>query len=383
MTADVAVIGGGLVGWAAAYELARRDRRVIVVDRSDQGFATQAGAGIIAPGLSFRAAPATWPLAMYAMRHYPQLLDSLANDDAGPTGYRTVGALHIAASESEADGLPDILRTIERRKAEGMGNIGEISLLTGAEARQLFPPLADLPGAVHISGAARLDGRLLRQALQNAALKRGATLIDRSASLSRQGNRIGVSVDGRAVMADHVVIAAGAWSKALGAACGVAIPVYPQRGQILHLEMSTHDTTDWPIVEGHHTHYLLTFGPHRVVCGATREHDSGFDLRLTAGGMHEVLGEALRVAPGLANGTVAEWRVGLRPFSPDVLPMLGPVPGIDNLSVCTGHGPSGLTLGPGSAAAVVQGICGESPLLDLQPFSVARFADRTDALPTG
>ncbi|MBX3070638.1 MAG: FAD-binding oxidoreductase [Thermomicrobiales bacterium] len=372
--ADVVIVGGGLAGWSAAYDLALRGRSAIVADRADPGFATQAGAGIIAPGLGFMMAPPSYPLALFAMRHYPVLLDRLAADNAGPTGYRTVGALHVATNDDEAARLPEAQSILEQRKADGMGNIGDISLLTGAEAKALFPPLADLPGAVHISDAARLDGRLLRASLRHAALQRGVTAVEGSASLSRNGDCVSVAVDGRSIGSDHVLIAAGAWSNALGAEIGVSIPVYPQRGQIMHLDMPDQETLHWPIVEGWHTHYILTFGPNRVVCGATREHDSGYELRLTAGGVQEVIGEALRIAPGLASGTIAELRIGLRPFSPDLIPMLGPVPEFSNLSVCTGHGPSGLTLAPASAAAVVQTICGETPEVDLSPFSIARFS---------
>ena len=137
--------------------------------------------------------------------------------------------------------------------------------------------------------------------------------------------------------------------------------------------MTDTETLSWPIIEGYHTHYILTFGPNRVVCGATREHDSGYELRLTAGGQYEVLSQALRVAPGLANGTIAEWRIGLRPFSRDQLPILGTVPGFDNLYLCTGHGPSGLTLGPYSGSAIAQLIVGETPEVDLSAYSVTRF----------
>ena len=370
---DVVIIGGGLVGWSTAFELVRRERSVLVVDRHEPGFATQAGAGIIAPGVGFRSPQAIYPLAVAAMRHYPALLKNLESANAGETGYRTVGALFVAMTDDEAETLPAAMKVIESRKADGLGNIGDVSLLSGAEAKALFPALADLPAAIHLSDAARLDGRLLRSALERASRAAGVHVATGIATVSRQGNRVIASIDGASVSAEHVVIAAGCWSNALGNACGLTIPVYPQRGQIVHLVMPETETLHWPIVEGYHTHYILTFGPNRVVCGATREHDSGYELRLTAGGQYEVLGEALRVAPGLARGTIAEWRIGLRPFSSDQLPIVGAVPGIDNLFVCTGHGPSGLTLGPYSGSAVAQLIAGESPEVDLAPFSVGRF----------
>src|SRR5262249_20194231 len=186
-----------------------------------------------------------------------------------------------------------------------------------------------------------------------------------------------VAVEDERLPTAAVVLASGAWSAALGEGLGVALPVFPQRGQILHLELADVDTGRWPIVVGSHSHYLLTFPPQRVVAGATREDESGFDVRMTGGGVHEALGEALRLAPGLADATLREVRVGLRPASPDGLPILGRLPGWENVYVATGHGPSGLQLGPYSGLLVAGLALGDSApppdQLDLTPFAPERF----------
>ena len=127
------------------------------------------------------------------------------------------------------------------------------------------------------------------------------------------------------------------------------------------------------MVHAFHDHYIVSWAGGRVVAGATRETGSGFDPRITAAGVHEVLGEALRVAPGLAGAGMLETRVGLRPLSADGLPILGPVPGVAGAFVATGHGPSGLTLGPYSAALVTELVLGHAPALDLTPFRADRF----------
>lgn len=372
--ADVIVIGGGIVGAAAAYHLARSGVRVTLVDRADLGQATAAGAGIISPGTSVKPPAPFFPLAFQAVRYYPQLLAQLAEDGETETGYAVVGAIFIAVSEEEAARLPVILRQAEERRASGMLNIGETRLVSGQEAKALFPPLAAIHGGLVVSGAARVDGRLLRDALQRGAEKHGATILRGSAEPVRERDRIThVMVDGRTHAADAVIVAGGAWSNALGERLGVRIPVSPQRGQILHLEMPGVETGRWPIITGFHSHYLLTWPQSRVVAGATREDDSGYDYRLTAGGVHEALGEALRVAPGLRNATVREIRIGLRPASPDQLPILGAAPGIANLFVATGHGPSGLQLGPYSGAAVADRALGKPVELDLTPYAATRF----------
>jgi D-amino-acid dehydrogenase len=371
--AEVLIIGGGLLGWSVAYRLGKAGVPAVVVDRGDEGFATQAGAGIIAPGASFRSPAAFFPLAAAAMRYYPRMLDELRDDEAGDTQYKTTGALYVARDEQEAERLPGTMVAIEARRESGLGNIGDLTMLSGTEAREFFPALSVLPGAIHMADAARVDGRLLRSALRAGALRHNVREIEGAADLQRAGSRVTARVKGKRHEAGIVVIAGGAWSSSLGERCGLKIPVYPQRGQIMHLTMPGMDTGDWPIVEGFHTHYILTFGPNRVVCGATREHDSGYELRLTAGGVHEVLSQALSVASGLASGTIAEIRIGLRPYSPDLLPILGPAPELDNLYLCTGHGASGLQLGPYSGAAVAAMIQGQEPEIDMSPYSAGRF----------
>ena len=116
----------------------------------------------------------------------------------------------------------------------------------------------------------------------------------------------------------------------------------------------------------------------RVVAGASRETGSGFDVSTTAAGVHEVLGEALRVAPGLADAELREIRVGLRPMSSDGLPILGPVPRVPGAWIATGHGPFGLTLGPYSAQLVADMILGHPVEPDLTPFALSRFPRATD-----
>lgn len=190
----------------------------------------------------------------------------------------------------------------------------------------------------------------------------------------RAGDRVThMFVDGQPLPADAVIIAGGAWSNVLGDALGFNLPIYPQRGQILHLGMPGSDTSRWPIILGFHAHYILTFPRDRVVAGATREDGAGYDYRVTAGGVHEALGEALRIAPGLAGATLREVRAGLRPASPDNLPVLGPAPGLRNVYLASGHGASGLQLGPYSGAVVADMLQGKPVSIDVTPFAAQRF----------
>jgi D-amino-acid dehydrogenase len=383
---DVIVIGGGIVGASAAFRLARSGARVTLVDRADTGQATAAGAGIISPGTSFHPPAAFFPLAFRAVTYYDALLAALEEDGETMTGFETVGLLHVATTEAEATALPVLLRLIEERRAAGAPRIGAVQMLTGDEARALFPALGVCLGAIHTSDAARVDGRLLRDAMRRGAERRGTRIVTGSAEAIREsGGGVEVTVNGETLTtlrAGAAILAGGAWSSALAETLGVEVrlPVFPQRGQILHLRLPGRETARWPIVVGFHSHYILTFPQDRVVAGATRESDAGFDARMTAGGVREALDEALRVAPGLAGATLDEVRVGLRPASPDGLPILGRIPGCERLYVATGHGASGLQLGPYSGALVADLALGKSSTpdldvgLDLAPFAPARFA---------
>jgi D-amino-acid dehydrogenase len=373
---DAAVVGGGLLGTATAYHLVSAGARTLLVDRADVGRATDAGAGILSPETNSRDPEAWFRLACEAVDDYPALIDRLRGEQANDTGFAQCGKLVVAVSDDELEPFARARRIIfDRQRRRGLPKPGDLHEITAAEAGELFPPLAPVHGAIYSRTAARVDGRLLTRALRAAAEARG--LVVRTGGverLVREGDAVrGIVVDRQTVAAGAVAIAGGAWSDALGRQLGVTIPVAPQRGQILHLGLHGADTSRWPMVSAFRHQYMVAWPDSRVVAGATRETGSGFAPHTTAAGVRAVLDEALRVAPGLAGAELREIRVGLRPLTSDTLPVLGPVPGIDGLFLVTGHGPTGLTLGPYSGKVVAAQMLGRPPGTDLTPFSVARF----------
>ncbi|WP_158893949.1 NAD(P)/FAD-dependent oxidoreductase [Amycolatopsis anabasis] len=362
----VIVIGSGIAGAATAYHLARRGAEVVVVDSERPGMATAAGAGIVSPWTSRRSG-AEYRLAARAAAYYPELVARLAEDGQRDTSYEVIGGMVVSADEDE---LADARRRAETR-AQREPTAGEVRRLDPAQARELFPPLAPELGAVHVSGAARVDGRRFREALLAAAAVRGAEHRTGRAELTGRGAR----VDGDPLDADAVVVAAGAWSTELLAPL-IDLEVSPQRGQISHFELPGIDTTRWPVVLPVSSHYLLAFPGSRVVAGATRETGSGFDHRVTAAGQREVLEHALAVAPGLADATLLETRVGFRPASADGAPLLGPVPGHPRLLLATGFGPAGLNIAPYAGSLVAALALGEEPAIAVDEFGPGRFATR-------
>ncbi len=374
---DAIVIGGGIVGMSLAYHLVRGGARTLLVDRADAERATDAGAGILTPEGDERTSDAQFELTVAANAYYPTLIGQLAEEQAGDTGYAICGQLNVAVSEDEVAPFAATRRAEASRQRTGEAAAYAPYDISPDEARQLFPALAPVSHALYYPRSARVDGRMINEALRRAAIARG--LETRQASIERlvveHGAVAGVDIDGEICSAGAMAIAGGAWSPRLGFQLGVQIPVSPQRGQIVHLRLPGANTGEWPVVGGFRGHYIVPWPGGRVVVGATREAGAGFAAHTTAAGIHNVLGEALRVAPGLAGAEVAELRVGLRPASADGMPILGGVPGVRNAYLATGHGPHGLQLGPYSGKLMAELMLGGSDGAELAAFGVGRFSD--------
>jgi D-amino-acid dehydrogenase len=383
----IVVVGAGIVGASVAYHLARRGVAVVVIDGAAAGSATGAGAGIICPWTNPDRNPA-YRLGADGARYYPELISMLAEDGEAGTGYQRVGALCLtgqmpptAAGARSGGAVADRTSLLEieahvRSQVPDHPEIGEISALPPGGPRELFPPLAGELSAVWIGGAARIDGRAIRGSLLRAAARHRARRVTGTAVLTERRGRVTGVVEvtsSEVIEADAVVVAAGAWSALICAelsqAAARSLAIGPQRGQIVHLDVPGTGTGQWPVVLPAHGPYLLAFPPSRVVLGATRE-DAGFDNRVTAGGLGGLLAAAAVLAPGLADATVAETRVGFRPVTPDGLPLLGAL--IEGLVIAAGNGPEGLTAGPWTGRAAAALALGERPPADLTAFDPAR-----------
>jgi D-amino-acid dehydrogenase len=375
---DVIIVGGGVIGLATAYHCVLSGMQVLLIDRADNGRATDAGAGIISviPAARVRNVSAWSDFADKAIGYYPVVIDLLESDEADDTGYAECGLILAAVSNDELEAFEAArLGILQRQEAKGLPASEDIREMSADEACEMFPLLAPPIRAIYYRKAARIDGRLFAQALQRAATRHGLVVRRGTVEQLLFDNRrvIGVVVDGDDCRSSKVVIAGGAWSKAFGEQLGIHLPVEPQRGQIVHLRMPHVNTSEWPIVSGLRRHYIVPWPDGRVVVGATRETGSGFEPQLTVAGVCEVLSEALRVAPGLGDGEVREMRVGLRPLSTDSFPILGTVPGAEAIYLGTGHGGSGLQFGPYSGKVLCDLMQGRALEFDAAPFHVARF----------
>jgi D-amino-acid dehydrogenase len=358
-TCDVAVVGGGLVGLSLAFALAGGGAAVTVIDAGFPGRATDAGAGILSPDTSADADAGAFEFGRGAGEHYPDLLEQIGAEgvDVSDSGYAVCGLVSVGLRPHEDSWFQPFAELVAGRSS---GVVAEIS---ADQARALFPPLGPVHRALHCTNAARVDGRGLAAALRQAAAARGVRFVSgvvRGLGASPAGAAPRavqrVEVEGEPdVTCGAMAVAGGAWSAAMGTWLDCSLPITPTKGQIVHLGVTGPSET-WPIVQPLLTHYLVPWPGGRVACGGTFEVGAGFDSAVTAAGLHELLRECLTVAPGLAEAQYLQTRVGLRPTTADDRPVAGALPGWANAWVSTGHGASGLLLGPFTSKLVAEQI---------------------------
>jgi glycine oxidase len=347
---DAVVVGGGAIGLCCAWRIAQRGGRVVVLDRVEPpAGATRVAAGMLAPigELAF-GEPELLRMTVAAAERYPGFVAELEAASGISTGYARHGALHIALDRDEA---AELRRIHDLQRSLGLG----AEWLPPRRCRELEPGLTpSFNGGVHAPDEAAVDPRMMTAALL-AALKaegmevRGGTEV--TAALL-DGDRIdGVRTgSGEELRAGAVILATGAWS---GTATWLPEharpPVRPVKGQILELRAPDGAPPCERIVASERV-YLVPRPDGRLVVGATTE-ERGFDMTVTAGGVHELLREAYRLLPDVAEMELVESMAGLRPGTPDNLPLIGPGV-LGGLVLACGHYRNGVLLAPLTGEAV-------------------------------
>ncbi|HEY7152071.1 MAG TPA: glycine oxidase ThiO [Solirubrobacterales bacterium] len=371
---DAILVGGGVIGLSAAWRAAGVGMRVCVLERDQPASgATGVAAGMLAP-----AGEASWgeegllAFNLESLRRWRDFATELEAAAGIEVGFAARGALHVALDRDEAEEL--------RRRYELHRRLGISSeWLTGRACRELEPGLATaVCGGARVSGEASVDPRRVAAALL-AALEREGVPIHAGAeviSARRDGSTWRLEMkDGGAFTAPHLVVAAGCWSGSLEWIPAAARPpVRPVKGEILTLRGSASEPACEGIVAGDRV-YLVPRADGRLIVGATVE-ERGFDTTVTAGGVHELLREAYRLIPEIAELELLEATAGLRPGSPDNAPLIGPG-GADGLLIATGHFRNGVLQAPLTADCIAALLGDEDPPVDLRPFSPQRFAGRS------
>lgn len=372
---ETAIIGGGVVGLSLAYALAKRGRQVVVLDRGPiGGEASWAGAGILPPANAATATTAEEQLAAFSVELHARWAEELRVATSIDNGYRRCGGLYVfnASRQGVLDGeVADLLRRQIAIEPVSRNAIIELEpALAMSDARRVA-------GGYVLPDEAQLRNPWHLRALAAACRQHGVEL--RPASVCQDmviaGGRLkAVLTDGGALAADDYCFTTGAWTGELLRRCGCDVPVSPLRGQIVLLRCPTPPLRRI-VNEGRR--YLVPRDDGRVLVGSTEE-DAGFDKRTTSAGVQGLLQLAVELAPPLAGAEVERTWAGLRPRTPDGLPLLGRLPGLDNAFVAAGHARAGLLLSTGTADVMCRLMLGdgtdcERPAIDLAPFRPDRF----------
>jgi glycine oxidase len=377
----VVVIGGGVIGLAIAWRAGQAGRDVTVLERGEPGGGTSwVAAGMLGP--IAEAAPGEEPLlalGQASARAYPSFISDLVSAaGVADVGYTPCGTLLTARDGDEAQAL---VRELELRERLGL----RVQRLRASEARRREPALApSLRLALDVPDDHAIDPRKLTQVLSTAVRRAGGELRERTpaAELVVADGRVrGVMLgDGERVECDQVVIAAGVWSTQIaGIPPHAGIPIGPVKGQILRL----HDPAGPGLlsrVVRRAGVYIVPRGDGRYVIGGTME-ERGFDTTVTAGAVFELLRDAIELVPGVSELVIDECSAGLRPGTPDNLPVIGHSD-VEGLYWATGHRRGGVLLAPITAELVVSALAGE-PVSELAAaFAPGRFARPPVGSPT-
>jgi glycine oxidase len=363
---DVAVAGGGLIGGSIALELARAGLRVAVFDQGEPGReASWAGAGILSPAPESPATIPLVPLGKASMALYPEFVAQVEELSGQSAGYRPKGTLDALFA---ADALRELSTLIALHHGLGL----KAEPLRPEDARELEPALSpDVQAAALRPDEASVDNRALTQAVLQAARRSGVGIFPGHAAKAiwREGNTCaGLEFQDEKVSAKWTIIAAGCFSSSIDGMKSY-VSVRPAKGQMIALR--AHGLAIERVLWSEKI-YLVPRNDGRILAGATVEY-VGFEKQVTAGGMEKILSAAIELAPELANAKIEETWAGLRPDSPDHLPILGPTD-LDGLLIATGHFRSGILLTPITARLIREWVTQKSLSVDWERLSPLRFA---------
>jgi glycine oxidase len=367
---DCLIIGGGAIGLSLAYDLAGHGVRVRLVDRIQPGRESSwAAAGILPPAHQPADATPHDRLAAFSCRLHPIWAARLREETGIDTGFRACGAMHVADERLLGD-LAAIADDWQR------GNIAfeRLSPEAAVSLESALGPMAasgQLRAALLLPGEVQIRPPWNVRALEAACKNRGVEI---SSDMEIEDFEIADGVIHAARTAADVIcaetycIAAGAWTGGLMKKIGLQLPIKPVRGQMVLLKTLAPILKRVLYVGGR---YFVSREDGRMLVGSTLE-DVGFDKRVTADAVQELLDAVLQWLPELRTAEIERCWSGLRPGSADGLPYMGRLPGVRNGFIAAGHYRSGLILAPGTAVLMSQLIRGEEPELDLAPFQVDR-----------
>jgi glycine oxidase len=367
---DVVIVGGGIIGCAAAYYLAARGGvRVALLERESEVGAesTKAAAGILNPFYAASEPSPYFDFCVEAHALYHTLVPELRDLTGIDPQFLKWGVLGLLLDDDDEKAATEKIRWQRER---GLS----VERLTPEEALRREPAVTpEIRGALYFPQDFHIDNGLLVEALAEAARRRGAEVRLGAAvtGLLREGKRVtGVETETGRIAAGSVVLAAGAWSAPLARLIGREIKVEPARGQIV--VMGARETFTRTVVYAKEQYVVPRLGG-EVIVGSTLEFE-GFDKRATAEGIRHVLERGIEMVPGLRDLTFKSVTAGLRPYSADTHPILGSFEDVPGLIVATGHSRKGILLGPFSGKIVADLVLDGKTAVPIGSYAPERFA---------
>jgi glycine oxidase len=354
LTAEVLVVGRGLIGLASAVALAERGVSCTLIGASQPGEASPAAAGMLAPSIE-RASGSADEFAIAARDRYPAYVEFLAERTGIRVPLNRLGILQVAVTEKGVKGL---------KKSASPGSVW----LDAKELHSLEPALSHALGAIMNPLDGAVDNRALLDALNKLAgsHRKISSVHDSVVSVSANGNSCSVKTrSGTTCFARRVVIAAGAWAGHIDGATFARV-VGPSRGQLV-----SYSSTPLRHVAYGPSGYVVPRGD-ATIGGSTME-NVGFDANPTEAGIVRVRAAAEEICPSLASATETTSWAGLRPVTPDLLPIIGPDPSHESLLYACGHSRNGVLMAPLTGDIIADLVTATPLSYDLERFRPDRF----------
>lgn len=368
---DVIIIGGGIIGCSIALRLAQSRLKVVVLDRGEPGAeATSAAAGMIAPQGEISNPDEFFELCAASRDLYPRFAAEIEDLSGIKVGYRRDGMLLVAVGDEETSGLEKIFAG---QTAKGLP-LEKLS--AGAVHGRINGLSPDIAWGLYVAGDHWVDNEQLARALVYACRRQGVSFLSGNGVTrinvcdgSVQSVEVGPNsgTDHSKLSAGQYVLSAGCWSRELMAPYGISLPIDPCRGQMLEFESPME--LPMPVRAGHH--YIVPRSGHRILAGTTSEY-AGFNKEVTAEGLRSIIEGVLRFAPLLRDLRFRRAWAGLRPDTPDHLPVLGHSE-LENLVFATGHFRNGILLAPVTAQLISEIIMTGSTPKTIESYLPSRF----------
>jgi glycine oxidase len=363
-SADVVVLGAGVIGSSIAHTFARHKRKTILVDKQQPGQeASAAAAGILAVSSGRSKRGPMYQLKKASQALYPALIQEIQQATGIDIEHQTVGVLCLIRNDADEK---KYRKLYELRQEQGH----PVTWLSAEALRQAEPALNPaLRGAVHFSGDHHLHNGKLAEAWALTAEKCGAQL--RTGTTVTEVRRTGghvhsVRIGDEWVEAGTVVIATGSWSRQVGELFDITIPVEPAKGQMLAVR-----ATQLKHVISCDEHYLVPRKNGEVIIGSSVEY-VGHTKDVTLDTVQAFIDRSEALVPGISKAPLSRFWAGLRPYSPTRRPILCRAPDLDNVVLATGHHRNGIVLAPITGQLIYELITTDQPSLDLTPFSLPR-----------